>query len=207
MSSMPDDVSGLLQACRMGDKEALDKLMPLVYDQLHRLAYRHLNRERPGCSLQTTALIHEAYLRLVDQRNPDWQNRNHFFSIAARLMRRILVDHARARRYAKRGGAFFRVSLGKARGVAEMRAAEVVALNDALDGLSELDPRKGQVVELRFFGGLSVEETAKVLGISTNTVLRDWSTAKAWLHREISRQERPVNSRFTSHFLTDLHDA
>jgi RNA polymerase sigma-70 factor (ECF subfamily) len=207
MALIPDDVSGLLRACRMGDKEALDKLMPLVYDELHRLAYRHLRRERPGCSLQTTALIHEAYLRLVDQRNPNWQNRNHFFSIAARLMRRILVDHARARRYAKRGGTSLRVSLSEAGNVAEVRAAEIVALDEALNSLSELDPRKSRVVELRFFGGLSVGETAKVLGISPNTVLRDWSTAKSWLHREISEKAEADNSRSTSHFLADSHDA
>jgi RNA polymerase sigma-70 factor (ECF subfamily) len=201
------DVSLLLQASRLGDKEALDKLMPLVYDQLHRLANRHLGREGPECSLQTTALLDEAYLRLVDQRKPNWQNRTHFFSIAARLMRRILIDHARARRNAKRGGAVLRVSLSKAGDVAEMRAAELIALDDALKNLSEVDPRKEMVVELRFFGGLSVEETAEILGISSNTVLRDWSTAKAWLHREMSRQEKPGGPPLASSLPRNSHDS
>ena len=205
MDSTPKEVTGLLQAWSNGDKEALDKLMPQVYDELHRLANRHLGRDRPGSSLQTTALIHEAYLRLVDQRNPRWQNRAHFFSIAALLMRRILVDHARSRRYAKRGGAAIRVSLAEAGGVAEVRAAEIVALDDALNSLAELDPRKSRVVELRFFGGLSVEETAEVLGVSPNTVIRDWSMAKAWLHREMSRQTENDNSPFTPASLPDSY--
>jgi RNA polymerase sigma-70 factor, ECF subfamily len=207
MSSTPREVTGLLLAWSNGDKEALDKLTPLVYDELHRLANRHLGRERPNHSLQTTALIHEAYLRLVDQRNPRWQNRAHFFAIAARLMRRILVDHARSRRYAKRGGAALRVSLAEVGDVAEVRAAEVVALDDALESLAELDPRKSRVVELRFFGGLSVGETADVLGVSPNTVLRDWSTAKAWLHREMSKQVKNGNSSLTSPSSLDSYGA
>jgi RNA polymerase sigma factor (TIGR02999 family) len=187
-TSVREEVTGLLQAWSDGDREAFDKLVPLVYDELHRMANRHLRRERPNGSLQTTVLIHEAYLRLVDQRNTRWQNRTHFYSIAARLMRRILVDHARTRRCAKRGGAAITVTLAEAEGVSGGRAAEVIALDEALETLSELDPRKGQVVELRFFGGLSVAETADVLGVSPNTILRDWSTAKAWLHREMSEQ-------------------
>lgn len=207
MSAAPEEVTGLLLALGNGDKEALDKLMPLVYGELHRLASRRLFRERPGCSLQTTALIHEAYLRLVDQRATRWQNRAHFFSIAARLMRRILVDHARARRYAKRGGAALRVSLAEAGGVAEVRAAEIVALDDALESLAELDPRKSRVVELRFFGGLSVVETAEALGVSPNTVLRDWGTAKAWLHRELYNRAESDCPLSASHSSQDLHEA
>ncbi len=191
--SRSNDVTGLLLAWGSGDKEALNALMPLVYEELHRLANRHLRRERPNGSLQTTALIHETYLRLLDQRKTRWQNRAHFYSIAARLMRRILVDHVRNRRCAKRGGPVLRVSLAEAGGESAGLAAEVVALDDALDSLAELDSRKSRVVELRFFGGLSVEETAEVLGISPNTVIRDWSTAKAWLHRAMSKEARNKN--------------
>lgn len=186
MTSAPREVTDLLLDWGEGDEEALGQLVPLVYAELHRLANCHLGRERPHNSLQTTALVHEAYLRLIDQRNARWRNRAHFFSISARLMRRILVDHARARRSAKRGGGALRVSLGEGESVSDQRAAEVMSLDAALDSLAEMDPRKGRVVELRFFGGLSVKETAEVLGISPNTVIRDWSTAKAWLHREIS---------------------
>ena len=166
-----------------GNQAALDRLTPLVYEELHRLAHKHMSRERGDHTLQTSALVNEAYLRLIDQRHVRWQNRAHFFSIASRLMRRILVDHARAHRYAKRGGGAPRVSLDEAASVSQARAAELAALDEALTSLAAIDQRKSQVVELRFFGGMSVEETAEALGVSPNTVVRDWSTAKAWLAR------------------------
>lgn len=185
MTRSPNEVTQLLVAWSNGDRAALEELTPLVYQELHRLAHRHMSRERPGHTLQTSALLNEAYLRLIDQRNVRWQNRTQFFSIASRLMRRILVDHARSHRYAKRGGDTLRVSLDEAAVVAQERAAELVALDDALQSLEAIDPRKCQVVELRFFGGMSVEETAEVLGVSPVTVMRDWSTAKAWISRAI----------------------
>lgn len=178
----------LLLDCSNGDKGAIDKLMPLVYDELRKLAHYHMGRERLGHTLQTSALVNEAYLRLIDQRSVQWQNRAHFFGIASQMMRRILVDHARARRYAKRGGGAHRVSLDQALPVCEERVAEVVALDDALTSLAVIDERKSQIVEMRFFGGLSIEETAEVLAVSPGTVMRDWTLAKAWLHREISKQ-------------------
>ena len=179
------DVTRLLVAWSNGDETALEGLMPLVYAELRRVASRRLARER-GHSLQATALVHEAYLRLVDQRSVRWQNRAHFFAIAARLMRRILIDHARARRTSRRGHGAPVVSLDSAPEIVTIRAASLIALDDALCRLAEIDPRKSQVVELRYFGGLSVEETAEVLGVSGVTVMRDWSTAKAWLHRAIA---------------------
>jgi len=181
----PPNLTQLLVAWSDGDAAALEQLMPLVYAELRRLARRRLARER-GRSLQTTALVHEAYLRLIDQRSVRWQNRAHFFAIAARMMRRILVDHARARQCGRRGDGAVPVSLDTVAEVSSERAAQLVDLDDALSRLAEVDPRKSQVVELRFFGGLSVEETAEVLGVSGVTVMRDWSTAKAWLHREIA---------------------
>ena len=187
MTPSPNEVTQLLVDWSNGDQAALDKLMPLVYDELHRMAKRHMGRERPGHTLQATALVNEAYLRLVDQRSVRWQNRAHFFSIAARLMRRILVDRARAHHYAKRGGRAIKVSLGEAIDVSKERAAELVSLDDALTALATIDSRKSQVVELRFFGGMSVDETAEVLGVSSVTVMRDWSTARAWLHRRMSK--------------------
>jgi RNA polymerase sigma factor (TIGR02999 family) len=187
MRSSKTKVTDLLVAWNNGDRGALHKLMPLVYRDLRRVANRRLMGERPGHSMQATALIHETYLRLTDQKDVNWQNRAHFYAIAARLMRRILVDHARRRRYAKRGGSGVRVSIARAEMVSGERAAEVLALDDALQSLARVDSRKSQVVELRFFGGLSVEETAQVLSISPNTVIRDWSTAKAWLHREMTK--------------------
>ena len=168
------------------DKESLDKLMPVVYDELRRQAARYLRREQPGHTLQTTALIHEAYVRLVDQRNVQWQNRAHFFGIAAQMMRRILVDHARGKRRAKRGGSDVKVSLADATIPVEERDLDVIALDEALTRLAEIDEQQSRVVELRFFSGLTVEETAEVMGISPATVKRDWSMAKAWLHRELS---------------------
>jgi RNA polymerase sigma factor (TIGR02999 family) len=183
-------VTQLLLGWSHGDKEALDKLVPLVYDELRRQASRYLRRERAGHTLQTTALIHEAYLRLVDQRNVHWQNRAHFFGIAAQLMRRILVDHARTKKRDKRGGSILRVSLGEAMAVAKAQELDIVALDEALDRLAAIDEQQSRIVELRFFSGLSVPETAEVLGISPATVKRDWSMAKAWLHREISNDEQ-----------------
>jgi RNA polymerase sigma factor (TIGR02999 family) len=180
------EVTQLLKAWSNGNEEALAQLMPLVYKELHRLAHRHLGRERAGHTLQTTALVHEAYMRLIDQKEMKWQNRAHFFAIAAKTMRRILVEYARARHYAKRGGGALQVSLDEAMVVSQERVAEVVALDEALQSLSKFDQRKSQMVELRFFGGLSIEETAEVLGVSPGTVMRDWTLAKTWLQREIT---------------------
>jgi RNA polymerase sigma factor (TIGR02999 family) len=188
MTRPPHEVTQLLVAWSDGDRAALDELTPLVYEELHRLAHNHMGRERQGHTLQTSALVNEAYVLLIDQRNVRWQNRAQFFSIASRLMRRILVDHARSHRYAKRGGDIRRVSLDEAMVVAQEQAAELVALDDALKTLAAIDPRKCQVVELRFFGGMSVEESAEVLGVSAVTVMRDWSTAKAWLQREMEKE-------------------
>ncbi len=170
-----------------GDKSALDALMPLVYEELRRLARHYMRGERQGHTLQTTALVNEAYTRLVDYKQMRWQDRAHFFAVAAQAMRRVLVDHARNHRRDKRGGGAVKVSLDEVATMADEQAAEMVALDAALTSLAEFDPRKSQIVELRYFGGLSIEETAEVLGISPVTVKRDWSTAKVWLHREISR--------------------
>jgi RNA polymerase sigma-70 factor (ECF subfamily) len=182
-------VTDLLLAWREGDPAALDRLMPIVYDEMRRLARRHMRRERPGQTLQTTALVNEAYLRLVGVRRLQWQDRAHFFAMAARTMRRVLVEAARARRRQKRGGAgrAERVTLDEALLVAPDRGPDMVALDDALDQLAAIAPRKGQVVELRYFGGLSVEETADVLQVSGDTVRRDWRLAKAWLFRELKK--------------------
>jgi RNA polymerase sigma factor (TIGR02999 family) len=168
------------------DKESLDKLVPLVYDELRRQAARYLRREKPGHTLQTTALIHEAYVRLVDQRNVQWQNRAHFFGIAAQMMRRILVDHARTKKRVKRGGSDIKVSLDDAKVAGKGQDLDVVEVDEALTRLAKIDEQQSRVVELRFFSGLTVEETAEVMGISPATVKRDWSMAKAWLHRELS---------------------
>jgi RNA polymerase sigma factor (TIGR02999 family) len=190
MPSAPQNVTQLLLSWGSGDKEALDKLLPVVYDELRKQAARYLRRERAGHTLQTTALIHEAYLRLVDQKNVHWQNRAQFFGLAAQLMRRILVDHARTKKRAKRGGSDIRVSLTGAKILAKSEDLDVVALDEALDRLAEIDEQQSKIVELRFFSGLTVEETAEVLSISPATVKRDWSMAKAWLHRELSSNER-----------------
>jgi RNA polymerase sigma-70 factor, ECF subfamily len=179
------EVSSLLRAWSDGDRGALDKLTPIVYDELHRLAQRYMRRERPGHSLQTTALVDEAYMRLVDYRGMQWQNRAHFFAVSAQLMRRILVEHAR-RHNLKRGGNVQHVSLEESVVVASDRGADLVALDEAMKTLARLDARKVQVVEMRFFGGLSVEETAEVLKVSPVTVMRDWTTARAWLYRELA---------------------
>jgi len=188
-ASSPNEVTRLLVDWSDGDKSALDRLMPLVYEELRKLAHHYMGREGPGHTLQTTALVNEAYLRLIDQRSVHWQNRAHFFGIASQMMRRILVDYARARQSAKRGGDARQVSLDEAMVVTPERAAEVVALDDALKALAEIDQRKSQIVEMRFFGGLSIEETAEVLGVSPGTVMRDWTLAKAWLHREINKDD------------------
>ena len=179
------EVSTLLRAWTDGDQSALEQLTPIVYEELHRLARRYMKRERPGHSLQTTALVNEAYLRLVDYKRMQWQNRAHFFAVSAQLMRRILVENAR-RHNLKRGGGVRHVSLDEAVVVGADRASDLVALDDAMNALARLDPRKVEVVEMRFFGGLSVEETAEVLKVSPVTVMRDWSTAKAWLYRAMT---------------------
>jgi RNA polymerase sigma factor (TIGR02999 family) len=180
------DVTSLLVAWSEGDDSALAQLVPRVYDELRRIAHHHLRAERPGRTLQTTALVHEAYLRLVDTRRVRWESRAHFLGVAAQAMRRILVDAARARGARKRGGGAAVVPLDEAATVGPQREASLVALDDALTALAEVDSRKSRVVELRYFGGLSVEETAAVLQVSPETVHRDWRVAKAWLLRELS---------------------
>lgn len=185
-SATPPDVTQLLTAWTNGDQAARDQLMSVVYEELHRLARRHMRKESPGHTLQTSALVNEAFLRLVGQRNVHWQNRAHFFGIAAQMMRRILVDHARTRSSAKRGQGERALSLDDGLIVSEERSAEVVAVHEALEQLAKFDARKSQIVELRFFGGLSIDETAEVLGVSPGTVMADWTVAKAWLRREIS---------------------
>jgi RNA polymerase sigma factor (TIGR02999 family) len=179
------DVSGLLRAWSGGDRSALEKLTSIVYAELHRLARRYMRGEHPGHSLQTTALVNEAYVRLVDYKRMQWQNRAHFFAVSAQLMRRILVEHAR-RHNQKRGGDRPHVCLDEAAVVSSGKTTDLLALDDAMHALAKFDARKAQVVEMRFFGGLSVEETAEVLKVSTITVMRDWSTARAWLYRELA---------------------
>jgi RNA polymerase sigma-70 factor (ECF subfamily) len=181
----PDDISALLRAWSDGDQTALDRLTPIVHDELHRLARRYMKRERPGHSLQTAALVNEAYMRLVDYERMQWQNRAHFFAASAQVMRRILVDHAR-RHNLKRGGDVQHVSLEEAAIVGGGQDTDMVALDEAMKALAQIDPRKVQIVEMRFFGGLSVEETAEVLKVSTVTVKRDWRAAKAWLYRQLT---------------------
>jgi RNA polymerase sigma factor (TIGR02999 family) len=188
MEPPPQDVTQLLLAWNDGDHVARDELMSVVYQELRRLAHHYMKRESPGHTLQTSGLVNEAFLRLVDQRDVQWRNRAHFFGIAAQMMRRILVDYARSRRYAKRGGGIPNLSLDEALIVSDERTAEVVALDETLQRLAEIDPRKSRIVELRFFGGLSIEETAEVLAVSPGTVMRDWTLAKAWLRREMSRE-------------------
>jgi len=180
------EVTQLLLAWNSGDRAALDQLVPLVYDELHRMARQYLRKERAGHTLQTTALVNEAYLRLIDVRQVQWQNRAHFFAIAARLMRQILVDFARERNYQKRGGGEFQISLDEAATVACELNEDVVALDEALHKLAELDERKSRVVEMRFFGGLTEEEIAETLKVSPETVRRDWRLAKSWLLRRLS---------------------
>ena len=183
----PQDVSQLLVAWTNGEQDALEQLIPLVYNELHRLAHRYMGRERCGHSLQSTALVHEAYQRLINLKNVSWQNRAHFFAVSAQLMRRILVDYARSRLYSKRGGEWRQIPLNEAVAVFRDRRTDVVALDDALRSLAGIDPRKSRVVEMRFFGGLSIKETAEVLNVSQETVLRDWRLAKVWLLRQLSQ--------------------
>ena len=180
------EVTKLLKAWSDGDQSALDKLMPLVYEELHRLAHQHMRREKPGHMLQTSALLNEAYLRLVDQSRLHWENRGHFFGIAARLMRQILVDEARRRSFAKRGGGMIQIPLEEAATATQQQSVNVVALDDAMKSLEKIDERKSRIVELRFFGGMSIEETAEVLKVSPGTVMRDWTFARAWLRKEMS---------------------
>jgi RNA polymerase sigma-70 factor, ECF subfamily len=184
--SSSQEITQLLRAWSDGDDQALGRLTPLLYEELHRMAHRYMRQERSDHTLQTTALINEAYLRLIAWKNVRWQDRAHFFGVAAGLMRRILVDFARSRNYAKRGGGVrMTVSLDEAAAVSRQRAREIVALDEALHNLAVIDARKSRIVELRFFGGLSVEETAEVLSVSSRTVLREWDLAKAWLNREL----------------------
>ena len=197
-TASPQEVTRLLQAWSQGEESALDRLVPLVYRELHLRARRCMAREREPHSLQTTALIHEAYLRLVGSSPVSWESRNHFFAIAARLMRRILVDRARARRSQKRGGAARPVSFDEQLVVAGPPNRDLVSLDDALTALATVDERKAKVVELRFFGGLSVEETAGLLSVSPQTVLRDWKLSKAWLLREMKRGESVQRKASTS---------
>lgn len=181
------EVTQLLRAWSNGDTGALERLAPLVHKELHRLARRYMATERPGHTLQVTELVNEAYLRLIGASQMRWQNRAHFFAVAAQLMRQILVDFARSRRSQKRGGEVVQVPLDEALVVSKEKEPDLVALDDALNGLAAIDPRRSRLVELRFFGGLSVEETAEVLKTSPRTVLREWSLAQAWLHRELSK--------------------
>lgn len=188
ITSSQHEVTELLVRLTDGDGAVLDELLPLVYAELRRLASSYLRRERQGHTLEPTALVHEAYLRMIDQTQAHWQNRAHFFGVAAQMMRRILIDHARAHEADKRGGEFQKLSLDENIDVSGERAAELVALDDALNRLAEVDPQKSRIVELRFFGGLSVEETAEVLGVSVPTVKRHWRMAKAWLYGEVQKQ-------------------
>lgn len=180
------ETTQLLRAWAAGDQAALEKLTPRVYDELRRIAGHFMKEERPGRTIQTTALVHEAYLKLIDITNVDWQHRAHFFAISAQIMRRILLDRARKRVAAKRGGAAPRLRLDEVPDVGAGRAREIILLDDALNELAKIDPRKAEVIELRFFGGLSVEETAEVLKVSAATVMRDWRLARAWLMNELA---------------------
>jgi RNA polymerase sigma factor (TIGR02999 family) len=184
-------ITRLLDGWSNGDRAAFEQLVPVVYDELRRIAGQRLQHERPHHTLQPTALVHEAYLKLIDQRHPRWRNRAHFFAIAATLMRRILVDHARGHVAAKRGDGVPAVSLEGVDAAMPEPHVDVVALNQALERLASIDPRQSRLVELRFFGGLSIEETADVLGISPATVSREWSSAKAWLYREVRKGDQP----------------
>lgn len=187
MPGSSSEVTQLLVRWRSGDREALDSLLPLVYDELRLIARHYLQRERAGHTLQSTALVNEAYVRLVAQDFPEWQNRAHFFAVAAQLMRQILVDYARSHRSSKRGGQFYKVTLSEAEQQPLSTDIDIIALDDALKNLAEMDLQQCRVVELKFFAGLSIDDTAEVLGISPSTVKRDWMTARAWLYRELDR--------------------
>lgn len=189
MGPAPEGVTQLLINWRNGDKAAFDQLMPIVYEELCRMARRFMGRERHDHTLQTSALINEAYLRLVDQESANWQNRAHFFAVAAQVMRNILIDHARSWHCEKRGGGTKKVPLDDAIILSDERAAELVALDDALTSLAAVDPRKSRIIELRFFGGLNIEETAEVVGLSPTTVQREWRAARAWLYRFIDGKD------------------
>jgi RNA polymerase sigma-70 factor, ECF subfamily len=188
--SSAEDVPQLLAAWSEGDQEALNQLLPLVYDELHKMAHRYLRRERADHTLQTTALVNEAYLKMVGQKNQQWQNRAHFFAVASNIMRQILVDYARTQHRARRGGDAQQVPLDEAVIVSSGRAAELLLLDDALYSLAKFDARKSRIAELRYFGGLSVEETAMVLQVSSVTVLREWRLTKAWLLQEMNKGDR-----------------
>ena len=187
MPALPSEVTQLLISWSHGDTAALEELVPLVEAELRSLARQYMAREHPGHTLQTSALINEAYIRLIDQQNAPWQNRSHFFGVAAQVMRHILIDHARSYTYAKRGGGARKISLDDVPDMTDRRAGELLALDDALKNLATIDPRKSQIIELRFFGGLTIEETAQAMNISSITVTREWRSAKAWLRREISK--------------------
>ena len=189
MSVATSELTGLLEDWKQGDPTALQKLTPLIYDELRRIAHRYAQRERNGHTLQTTALVNEAYLRLAAGEKHDWQNRSHFFAVTAQVMRHILIDHARRRRFVKHGGEAQQVPIEDASLMATERAAELIALDEALAEFAKLDPRKARVVELRYFGGLSLEETADTVGVSLMTVRRDWSTAKAWLFKRLKVED------------------
>ena len=186
--SPPNEITERLIAWGAGDRAALDQLLPVVYQELRRMAGSYLRQENPGHTLQPTALVHEAWLRLIDQARVDWRNRAQFFGVAAQMMRRILVDHAKAKHREKRGGDAVKLSLDDAINLSRERAADLLALDDALGELARVDRRKSRVVELRYFGGFSVEEAAQILGVSPETVMRDWKMAKAWLYRQIMRE-------------------
>jgi RNA polymerase sigma factor (TIGR02999 family) len=187
----PSQITQLLQGWRDGDQKSLDALLPLVYNELRRLAHFHLHKERPDHTLQSAALVHEAYLRLVGVEAPLWEGRTHFFAIASQLMRQVLVDYARRRGAGKRGGGVCLLSLQDVGEKARGKEMDIIALDDALQRLAEIDPRQSRIVEMRFFGGLTLKEISTALEIGTATVQRDWTAARAWLHREISRQPRP----------------
>jgi RNA polymerase sigma factor (TIGR02999 family) len=187
MESSPNDITQLLLAWSDGDKAALDKLMPVVYQELHRLAHNHLTGEREGHTLQTTALVNEAYVKLIDQKRVRWQSRSHFFAVASKIMRRILVDYARSRKCAKRGGGLPTIGLDEGIVVSPERSEEIIAVDEALTALAGTDERKARIVELRFFVGLSIEETAALLEVSPGTVMKDWTFAKAWLQRKLNK--------------------
>jgi RNA polymerase sigma factor (TIGR02999 family) len=191
METSTDEVTGLLQDWGSGNQQALEKLVPLIYDELRRMAHNCLYRERPGHTLQTTALVHEAYLKLIDQRDARWQNRAHFFAIAAQAMRRILVDSARRHTAMKRGGAAENLSLDEAANLSLEPDPILLPLDEALNALAEIDPQQGRIVELRFFGGLTIEETAEVMKLSQDTIKREWAMARAWL-RQTLRDQAPA---------------
>lgn len=201
------EITELLQAWGSGDQGALEKLVPVVYDELHQLAQRYMSREQSGLTLQTTALVNELYLRLVDIQQTGWKDRAHFFAVCAQVMRHILIDFARSRRSLKRGGLAVHVSLDDNPAVSREPRGDLLALDDALNRLAAFDARKSRVVELRFFGGLSVEDTAEVLKVSPETVMRDWKLAKVWLLRELSRDDRDAARTLAASRATLSRDA